>query len=37
MGANALAPKDLTFLVEQDDADVGPKAFSVEHNRTSKF
>jgi hypothetical protein len=31
---NTLAPKHLTFLVEQDDADVRPKAVPVKHNQT---
>jgi hypothetical protein len=34
---NALAPKHLIFLVEQDDADVGPKAVPVKHNQTPNF
>jgi hypothetical protein len=29
VGANAFAPKDLIFLVEQDDADIRPEAVSV--------
>ena len=33
----ALAPKHLIFLVEQDDADVGPKAVPVKHNQTPIF
>jgi hypothetical protein len=37
VGAYTLAPKYLTFLVEQDDADVRPEAVPVEHNQTSKF
>ena len=37
VGANALAPKHLVALVEQDDADIGSEPFSVEHNQTSKF
>ncbi len=37
VGADALAPKHLIFLVEQDDADVGSKPFSVKHNQTSNF
>ena len=35
MGADALAPENLVALVEQHDADVGPEAFTVEHNETS--
>jgi hypothetical protein len=34
---NTLAPKHLIFLVEQDDADVGPKAVPVKHNQTPIF
>ncbi len=34
MGAYALAPEHLVFLIEQDDADVGPKAVPVKHNQT---
>jgi hypothetical protein len=37
VGADAFAPKNLIFLVEQDDADVGSEPFSVEHNQTSNF
>jgi hypothetical protein len=37
VGTDTLAPKYLTFLVEQDDADVGPEAVPVEHNQTSNF
>jgi hypothetical protein len=37
VGSNALAPKNLVLLVEQNDADVGPKAVPVKHNQTSKF
>ena len=37
VGTNTLAPKYLTSLVEQDDADVGPEAVPVEHNQTSNF
>jgi hypothetical protein len=32
-----LPQKDLVALIEQDDADVGPKAFSVEHNQLQIF
>jgi hypothetical protein len=32
VGSYALAPKHLISLVEQNDADIGPEAFSVEHN-----
>jgi hypothetical protein len=35
VGADALAPEHLIFLVEQDDADVRAKAFPVKHNQTS--
>jgi hypothetical protein len=34
VGAQPLAPEDLVARVEQDDADVGPEAFPVEHNQT---
>ena len=37
VGADALAPENLVFLVEQDDADVGPEAVPVEHNQTPNF
>ncbi|MNS93671.1 hypothetical protein D3C72_1278570 [compost metagenome] len=37
VGADALAPKHLIALVEQDDADVWPKAISVQHNLTPIF
>ena len=37
MRADAFAPKNLVFLVEQDDADVGPEAVPVEHNQTPIF
>ncbi len=37
MGAYAFAPKNLIFLVEQDDADVGPKPIPVKHNQTPNF
>ena len=30
-------PKYLILLVEQDDADVGPKTVPVKHNQTSNF
>ena len=36
VGAYALAPEHLVSLVEQDDADVRPKAVPVKHNRTPK-
>src|SRR5690606_19330473 len=32
VGAYALAPEHLVFLVEQNDADIRPEAFSVKHN-----
>jgi hypothetical protein len=35
--AYALAPEYLVLLVEQDDADVGPKAVPVKHNQTPNF
>jgi len=35
VGTQPLSPKNLILLVEQDDADVGPEAFTVEHNETS--
>ena len=35
--SNAFAPEHLIFLVEQDDADVGPKAVTVKHNQTPIF
>ena len=34
VGAQPLAPENLVARVEQDDADVGPEAFTVEHNQT---
>ena len=37
VGADTLAPKHLTLLVEQDDPDVRPEAIAVEHNQTSNF
>jgi prolyl-tRNA synthetase len=37
VGTYAFAPKNLIFLVEQDDADVGPKAVPVKHNQTPIF
>ena len=37
VGTYAFAPKNLIFLVEQDDADVGPKAVPVKHNQTPNF
>ena len=37
VGAYALAPEHLVSLVEQDDADVRPKAVPVKHNRTPNF
>jgi hypothetical protein len=33
VGADALAPENLVSLVEQNDADVRPKAFTVKHNQ----
>ncbi len=37
VGADPLAPEHLVPLVEQDDADVGPKTVPVEHNLTPIF
>jgi hypothetical protein len=37
VGADALAPKNLILLVQQNDADVRPKAITVKHNQTSKI
>ena len=37
MGADAFAPKYLVPVIEQDDADVRPKAFPVEHNQLRIF
>ena len=37
VGAYAFAPEHLVLLVEQDDADVRPKAVPVKHNRTPNF
>ena len=37
VGAYTLAPEHLVFLVEQDDADVRPKAVPVKHNQTPNF
>ena len=37
VGADALAPENLVFLVEQNDADVRPKAFTVKHNQPQIF
>jgi len=34
---DAFAPEDLVDLVDENDADVGPKPFSVKHNQTSNF
>ena len=36
VGAYALSPEYLVLLVEQDDADVRPKAVPVKHNQTPK-
>ena len=35
--ADALAPEHLVSLVEQNDADIGPEAFSVKHNQPQIF
>jgi len=32
VSANALTPKHLIFMVEQNDADVGSEPVSVKHN-----
>jgi hypothetical protein len=37
VGADALAPENLVSLVEQNDADVRPKAFTVKHNQPQIF
>jgi hypothetical protein len=37
VGTYALTPKNLISLVEQDDADVRPKAVPVKHNQTPIF
>jgi hypothetical protein len=37
VGTDALAPENLVFLVEQNDADVWPKAFTVKHNQPQIF
>jgi hypothetical protein len=37
VGTDALAPENLVFLVEQNDADVRPKAFTVKHNQPQFF
>jgi hypothetical protein len=37
VGAYALAPENLVSLVEQNDADVRPKAFTVKHNQPQIF
>jgi hypothetical protein len=37
VGAYALAPENLVSLVEQNDADVWPKAFTVKHNQPQIF
>jgi hypothetical protein len=37
VGSDALAPENLVSLVEQNDADVGPKAFTVKHNQPQIF
>src|SRR5690606_2774938 len=34
VGADALAPEHLVFLINQDDSDVGPDAIAVKHNQT---
>src|SRR5690606_24051454 len=36
VSAYAFSPEHLVFLVEQDDADVRPKAVPVKHNQTPK-
>jgi hypothetical protein len=37
VGTDAFSPEHLVPLVEQDDADVGPEAFTVKHNQTPIF
>ena len=37
VGAYAFTPKNLIFLIEQNDADIWPKAFAVKHNQTLNF
>ncbi len=37
VGAYPFAPEDLVSLVEQNDADVGPKAVPVKHNQPQIF
>jgi hypothetical protein len=37
VGPDPLAPEHLVLLVEQDDADVGPEPFTVEHNQPQFF
>jgi hypothetical protein len=37
VGANAFTPKNLILLIEQNDADVRPKAVAVKHNQTSIY
>ena len=34
VGTKPLAPENLIARIEQDDADVGPEAVTVEHNQT---
>jgi hypothetical protein len=34
VGTKPLAPENLVARIEQDDADVGPEAVTVEHNQT---
>ena len=37
VGADAFAPEHLVSLVEQNDADIGPEAFSVKHNQSQIY
>jgi hypothetical protein len=37
MSPYPLAPEHLVSLVEQDDADIGPKAVPVKHNQNPNF
>jgi hypothetical protein len=37
VGPDPFAPKYLVLLVEQNDADIGPEAFSVKHNQPQIF
>jgi hypothetical protein len=37
VAADSFAPKNLILMVHQDDANIGPKAVSVQHNQLSIF